>query len=689
MRGPGLKRLINQLANDIFPNSKRNLFNESFLKSVGGTYTAYDNETITYIEKGYNVNPIVYAVINQMATKSANVPFYIKEIKDKQAKFKLDNLMRSTKGDLNLMQRLKYIKLESKAFAKEDKPFPMERPNINQTWAEWIALYKVFLKTTGNVYIYSLAPDDGPRAGQPLQVYLLPSQHVQIIIKDNPEMLTDMDPIHGYIMNYGATGYLEFSNEDVIQIKYSNPNYDENGAHLYGQSPLQAALRNIQSSNEAIDLNIKTLRSGGAFGLIHGKTQSLTKTQADEIKSRLKEMDASPERLAKIAGVSAEIGFTRLSLTSDELKPFDYLNFDTKQICNVLIWSDKLLNNDSGAKYDNVAQYRKQVVTDNIQPDLKMLSEALNDEWLPRFKGYENSEIIFDIMELPEMQQDVKEMTDWLNTSLDRGVINRNEYRNAIHYLEIDTEDMKRFTVSNDIITLEEAIDNDFNIEDQTSNKKGIKAGFNDNQQRAADGQWGSGGADNSRNSGGDEYLSKEQLEFSNTIKNTKIEHLAYFCGGQKTQDFTGTANRVVGGERDLTKLCEEFSTIHNHPSGNLAMSWADLKVFVTSGDNKMIIVTKDGYLIAERTGDFDWSLFMNNESDWIDVRKYYDNLKEGVFWEYSKQYDLVKKTSSILGLNETQIVSVAKSKSVQWFMKELIKNPYFKEKIKLKWNLL
>ena len=43
-------------------------------------------------------------------------------------------------------------------------------------------------------------------------------------------------------------------------------------------------------------------------------------------------MDADPDKLGKIAGVSAEIGFTRLSLTTDELKLFEYLNFDQKQI---------------------------------------------------------------------------------------------------------------------------------------------------------------------------------------------------------------------------------------------------------------------------------------------------------------------------------------------------------------------
>ena len=52
----------------------RNLFNEAFLKYIGGNYTYYDANNKTYMEKGYNMNPDVYACISQMATKTVSVP---------------------------------------------------------------------------------------------------------------------------------------------------------------------------------------------------------------------------------------------------------------------------------------------------------------------------------------------------------------------------------------------------------------------------------------------------------------------------------------------------------------------------------------------------------------------------------------------------------------------------------------
>ena len=55
---------------------------------------------------------------------------------------------------------------------------------------------------------------------------------------------------------------------------------------------------------------------------------------ANIVKERLKEMSNNPEDLAKITGVSGEVGFTRISLTTAELQPFSYLSFDEKQIWN-------------------------------------------------------------------------------------------------------------------------------------------------------------------------------------------------------------------------------------------------------------------------------------------------------------------------------------------------------------------
>ena len=439
-------------------NKSVNKFNQAFFKMLGGGYTSYDTNNQTYIDKGYNYNPVVFSVINQRSKKVGSVPFAIKEIENSDVKKQRDLLLNATKFDLTPQQEIKRRLFESKAFKQGYVGMPLERPNPLQTWSEFFELAETFLASTGNLYIYLQSPKIGLNEGVPIAWYILPSHLTEIVLKPKTDFQSIESPVSHYMLTEGLE-YVEFDAKDTIHIKYSNPNYDTNGSQLYGQSPLRAALRNIQSSNEAIDLNNKALKSGGAFGLIHSKGQSpLTAQQAEQLKDRLKEMDSGNGRLDKIAGVSAEVGFTRLSLTTDELKPFDYLSYDEKQICNVLGWSDKLLNNDAGAKYDNVNQFRKQVITDTIQPDLNLIQEAINSKILPRYKGYDNTCFEFDVTELPEMQQEVASMTAYLKESLDRGVINRNEFRIALRYESVEDDNMDVFTVASDVITLDQAI---------------------------------------------------------------------------------------------------------------------------------------------------------------------------------------------------------------------------------------
>jgi hypothetical protein len=91
-------------------------------------------------------------------------------------------------------------------------------------------------------------------------------------------------------------------------------------------------------------------------------------------------------------------------------------------------------------------------------PDLNLLASALNDKFLPLFKGYEGSILEWDSSELPEMQADMESLTNWLNQALDRGVINRDEYRAAIQYAEIESPEMTAFTVNMNTMLLEDAL---------------------------------------------------------------------------------------------------------------------------------------------------------------------------------------------------------------------------------------
>ena len=455
LRNPFYFTNRNKLAQNII-----NQFNRSFFwGSLGGEAYNDDKNLERYIDYAYNINPDVYSVVQQIVQKFNSIPQVIKKIEDKEAYKRLNILNNTTKYNYSIPQEFKAVKLNNKAYSDEYFDMPLEKPNPSQSWNDFWALSNIMLQTTGWCLWYKLAPEEGQRAGQPIALYVLPSQLMEIVVKPNSDLLGLENPIDYYILNEGAQ-YTKFDADEVVCVKYANPNYDQNGSHLYGQSPLRAAYKNIVSTNKGLDLSLNTMKNGGAFGFLHAKDNQtpLTPEQAEQLKSRLKEMDKSSEDLGRIAGISSSIGFTRISLTTDELKPFDYFNYNLKMVCNALSWDDKLLNSDDGAKYDNMKVAEKRVVTGKTVPDIKLFSEAFNNEILPLFKGYEDKCLYFNVKELPEMQQDYNTMVDWITKAVDGGLIPRNEGRLSMGLEAIENEDMNTITVKDDVMTLEDAI---------------------------------------------------------------------------------------------------------------------------------------------------------------------------------------------------------------------------------------
>ncbi len=439
------------LAWDALRNGNQNKYNEAIYKLVGGLTSTYNATLETLIVKGYGENPDVNAIINQQASKTTAVPYCVKKIDDKEAYKKL----KQYPNNPTFQQKIAISKLKKKAYDSDSEQImPLEVPNPNQSWKDIFFLYKVYLKVCGNVYLYKQTVSDGANAGKPLALYILPSHWMQIVLKKGASLLSIENPIDYYIMQQGNQ-LVKFDADSIIHIKRSNPFFDQSGSQLYGFSELMAAIRNIKSSNDGIDNNSKTILNSGVYGFIHAGTGGtpLSAEQGQSLKDRLVEMDNDTTRLSNIAGSSANLGFTRVSLTTDELKPFEYLSYDKRTLCNSLNYPIDLLNEErsgTGFGVDAVVEARKRLVTDNIKPDLDLLAEYLNPQFIRLFKGYENSEIDWDISELPEMQTDMVKLSEWIN----KVPLTHNERREVFNYEEIDDEMMNQIYIPTGLVNI-------------------------------------------------------------------------------------------------------------------------------------------------------------------------------------------------------------------------------------------
>lgn len=415
-----------------------NKYNNMTFGLHGAGSLKYDYNLQNYIEYGYNINPFVYSVVTARANKFSAIPFVVEKIEKEQN--------------------------ASKSYGSVDG-FKMDQPNPLQTWNEFKELFEIYLATTGNVYVYKLAPKEGERSGQPIALYLLPSHKIRIVVDSIINVESLESPVKEYMLIEGDQ-YTKYERDEVIHIKYPNPNFDMEGSSVYGRSPLAGCWKNVVNSNEALNLNGRMMRNAGAFGLIYSKSpQGFTPKQAQAIKDRLVEMDQDKSRLSNIAGISSEVGFQRLALDTKSLMPFDYLAFDEKQICNALGWDRKLLNNDDGAKYDNYQSAQKRVLIDTIVPDANLFCDLFNEYILPLYgKRYEQYECVYLLNDLPEMQKDMESLINWLTKANDKGFMSKNEAREAMGLEPVDDENMNKITCVDDVLTLEQSLDDFPNV---------------------------------------------------------------------------------------------------------------------------------------------------------------------------------------------------------------------------------
>jgi len=427
-----------------------NKANRLFFQMVNGVDINIDFKNTWAIETAFLNNPDVYSIAMQMATKTSAVPYFIKK-KEKDEEYKRF-LFQQKNMTPNIQGVLSYLRTEKKAFEKESfKPMPIERPNPLMGWAEFFQLSKIYYRVCGNCFWYILRNEQQ----KPIAIYVLPSHLMQIKIKPEAFKLGLESPILGYELLYN-TFSIPFEESEVVHVKMPNPKWTFNAEQMYGQSPLAAAYLNTENQIQANRHLYKMFKSSGAFGFIYAKGDALTPEQATQFVDRIKDMDESKERMAKISAVAKEIGFQRISLANDELEPWSALGWDRKVLCNVLGWADELLNNDgkSGLGGSEQKEARKTVLMDNVYPDLLVFQEALNRHFIPYFKGYENYAIFFDISEMPEMQDDIAKLIEWA----DKAPITLNEIREMIKFDRLDTPGMDDVWLSRSKVRLDEAM---------------------------------------------------------------------------------------------------------------------------------------------------------------------------------------------------------------------------------------
>ena len=251
-----LQRIRNSIK--AFGNQQTNEQYNRFIYDVLGknqiTNSQYNDD---FIDKGYKFNPTIYSLIQLISKSAITVPYKIYQKLDESAVKEYKGLLSNGLNEdsvfkSKLMRKHIFEEVEHSALGKL-----LERPNPAQSFSVFLQELISFGKLTGNRFVYGIAPENGENKGIYSQMYNLPAHLIEIksdgIFK----------PVSKYTMMYNKNKY-ELSSEEVLHIADFNPDYQGDGTHLYGQSPIEAGMRVLTTANEAVETNLKFLHNQSA-----------------------------------------------------------------------------------------------------------------------------------------------------------------------------------------------------------------------------------------------------------------------------------------------------------------------------------------------------------------------------------------------------------------------------------------
>lgn len=437
-----LQRIRNSIK--AFGNQQTNEQYNRFIYDVLGknqiTNSQYNDD---FIDKGYKFNPTIYSLIQLISKSAITVPYKIYQKLDESAVKEYKGLLSNGLNEdsvfkSKLMRKHIFEEVEHSALGKL-----LERPNPAQSFSVFLQELISFGKLTGNRFVYGIAPENGENKGIYSQIYNLPAHLIEIksdgIFK----------PVSKYTMMYNKNKY-ELSSEEVLHIADFNPDYQGDGTHLYGQSPIEAGMRVLTTANEAVETNLKFLHNQSARGMLTPDDDQLTPTQAQQLKDALRRNYQGSKSANDIMITGKKFSWTNFGLSTSDLQLLESYNATIKDLCNLYGVPVQLLNNTESTTYDNYRIARKVLFTNAIIPELNKIRDEFN-RWLVPHYG-ENLYFDFDYSAIPELMPEQQQLIDNLSKSY---WLTTNEKREASGYgVDEDNHIMNEYLIPNQFVPI-------------------------------------------------------------------------------------------------------------------------------------------------------------------------------------------------------------------------------------------
>lgn len=421
---------------------------------VGG-YPVYNNaDTIHNINDGYVGSEDVYSIVRRIARTAAMIPFKVYKVIDDEALKKYEFATQQKNYNTQSLLRKQFLKTKALEEVANNNSLQMllNNPNPIYSATEFYEGAFTFRLITGNTYIHSPLLEFGINAGKPVDLWLMPSQWMSLQVSD-----TWPRRIIGYRLQIASL--IEIPIEEVIHIRYFNPQFTYVGNELIGLSPLMAGSKVLTRQGAETDYSVNAFQNSGISGVIWNdsiRTDDIEQGALDKMKADFYNGATGTDNARKLLFMAGKMGYTAVGLSpvdmnllASEVKTF-------KKLCNIYGVSDRLFNNDATGSEISVDVAYKDLFTNAALPEVYALRDALNLFLSPKYSDKNNKYFIdCDITGITELQDDMKDMATVFSTL---PVMNPAIIAKAFNWNYNDDPGMDKFFIKQGYQTIEDAI---------------------------------------------------------------------------------------------------------------------------------------------------------------------------------------------------------------------------------------
>lgn len=436
-------KAISKRVNALVAPALTNLYNQNIYRWLNDGAPVMKEDKTTFIE-AYRTVGAVYECVDIISKKVVACPRIVYRVKD-QVEYK--KFLNYSKSVTTLGKAL-----IAKAKALEEVSMPeieklLTNPNKQQNGDDFFENLAGFFLLTGNSYAYGNS--SMPSNKKWSEIFGLPTD--MTIVSGGP-----MNPVKEYKVNCWVSD--PFPADQVKHFKTFNPNYSSTGEQLYGMAPMTAYLYAMDIIRNGDIQSDKQIKNGGIFGLLspENKEDILSDDQNKDLKEGLQHGRQSNDELARIITTSITLRWQQIGLPSSDLQIIEQSGAKADDVYRGYHVPLQFRNQDS-ATYNNLPVANRKFVFDAVAPVCRKLEIGLTEFICTPYNTKTETYVIhLDYMALPELNDDMKAIIEWLGAM---PYLTPNEKREVIGYARSVQPGMDEILVNRNTVRLQDVMD--------------------------------------------------------------------------------------------------------------------------------------------------------------------------------------------------------------------------------------